>query len=194
MLDRRVMAHAHGAEGIRNAVRAGVASIDHGAVLDDALLAEMREHGTYLVPTMMAFEYVHDAAQAGTLAPWSAIKAREITPAARASHRRAIRSGVPIAFGTDAGVFPHGQNADEFRLLVAAGMTPARALLSATREASRLLGAHTVIGSIEEGKHADIIAVRGNPLTDIEVMKDVGFVMKAGVIYKQDGTPTPHAW
>lgn len=194
MLDRRVMAHAHGAEGIRNAVRAGVASIDHGAVLDDATLAEMRQRGTYLVPTMMAFEYVYNAAQAGTLAPWSAVKARDITPRARESHRRAIRSGVPIAFGTDAGVFPHGQNADEFRLLVEAGMTPGRALLAATRDAARLLGADADIGSIAAGRHADIIAVRGNPLTDILLMKDVGFVMKGGVVYKQDGVPTPHAW
>jgi imidazolonepropionase-like amidohydrolase len=194
MLNRRVMAHAHGIEGIRNAVRAGVASIDHGAVLDDAILAEMRERGTYLVPTMMAFEYVVRAADAGTLAPWSAIKAREITPTARESHRRAIRAGNPIAFGTDAGVFPHGQNAGEFRLLVEAGMTPARALLSATREAARLLGQEAALGGIVAGRHADIIAVRGNPLADVGVLADVGFVMKGGVIYKLDGVPTPHAW
>jgi imidazolonepropionase-like amidohydrolase len=194
MLNRRVMAHAHGIEGIRNAVRAGVASIDHGAVLDDAILAEMRQRGTYLVPTMMAFEHVYAGAQAGTLAPWSAVKAREITPIARESHRRAIRSGVPIAFGTDAGVFPHGDNADEFRLLVEAGMTPARALLSATREAATLLGADGRIGTIQAGRLADIIAVRGDPLADVAVLRDVGFVMKGGVVYKEDGRPTPHAW
>jgi imidazolonepropionase-like amidohydrolase len=194
MLNRRVMAHAHGIEGIRNAVRAGVASIDHGAVLDDAILAEMRERGTYLVPTMMAFEYVYRASEAGTLAPWSAIKAREITPIARESHRRAIRSGVPIAFGTDAGVFPHGENADEFRLLVEAGMTPGRALLAATRDAARLLGQAERIGTIQAGRLADIIAVRGNPLQDVGLLTDIGFVMKGGVVYKENGTPTPHAW
>ncbi len=194
MLNRRVMAHAHGIEGIRNAVRAGVASVDHGAVLDDEILAEMTRRGTYLVPTMMAFEYVYQAAEAGTLAPWSAIKAREITPIARESHRRAIRSGVPIAFGTDAGVFPHGTNADEFRLLVEAGMSPARALLSATREAANLLGQLENFGTLEVGKYADIIAVRGNPLDDVAHLMDVGFVMKGGVIYKEDGAPTPHAW
>jgi len=194
MLNRRVMAHAHGIEGIRNAVHAGVASIDHGAVLDDEILAEMSRRGTYLVPTMMAFEYVYEAAEAGTLAPWSAIKAREITPIARESHRRAIRAGVPVAFGTDAGVFPHGTNADEFRLLVEAGMSPARALRSATRDAADLLGQLDAFGTLEVGKYADLIAVRGNPLDDVGVLMDVGFVMKGGRIYKENGAPTPHAW
>jgi imidazolonepropionase-like amidohydrolase len=194
MLDRRVMAHAHGVEGIRNAVRAGVASIDHGAELDDEILAEMRERGTYLVPTIMAFEYVYQAAEDGTLAPWSAEKAREITPIARESHRRAIAQGNPIAFGTDAGVFAHGTNADEFRLLVEAGLTPARALLAATRDAADLLGVLEEGGTVEEGKWADLVAVHGNPLDDVELLKDVGFVMKDGVIYKRGGTPTPHAW
>jgi imidazolonepropionase-like amidohydrolase len=190
MLNRRVVAHAHGNAGIRNAVRAGVASIDHGSVLDDETLGMMRQRGTFLVPTMMAFEYVFEAARDGRLAPWSAIKAREVTPMARESHRRAIRSGARIAFGTDAGVFPHGTNADEFRLMVAAGMTPAQALLAATREAADLLGQLQDFGTISTGKRADIIAVRGNPLNDVELLKSVGFVMKDGVIYKRDGEPT----
>lgn len=194
MLNRRVMAHAHGIEGIRNAVRAGVASIDHGAELDDEILAEMRSRGTYLVPTIMAFEYVLQAADAGTLAPWSAIKAREITPIARASHRRAVEAGVAIAFGTDAGVFPHGTNADEFRLLVEIGMTPAQALLAATRNAADLLGVLSEGGTVEPGKWADLVAVRGNPLEDVELLKNIGFVMKDGAVYKQDGVPTPLAW
>lgn len=194
MLNRRVMAHAHGIEGIRNAVRAGVASIDHGAVLDDEIMAEMRRRGTYLVPTIMAYEWVFEAAEDGTLAPWSAIKAREITPIARESHRNAIAAGVPIAFGTDAGVFPHGTNADEFRLLVEAGMSPVQALISATRNAADLLGVLEEGGTVEPGKWADLIAVRGNPLDDVEHLKNVGFVMKDGVIYKEDGVPTPHAW
>jgi imidazolonepropionase-like amidohydrolase len=189
MLDRRVTAHAHGNTGIRNAVMAGVASIDHGAVIDVETARVMRERGTFLVPTIMAFEYVYRAAEAGTLAPWSAIKAREITPMARASHRLAIREGVPIAFGTDAGVFPHGENADEFRLLVEAGMTPAGAILSATREGARLLGVWDEGGSIEAGKWADIVAVRGNPLQDVNLLKEVGFVMKDGVVYKENGAP-----
>jgi imidazolonepropionase-like amidohydrolase len=194
MLNRRVMAHAHGIEGIRNAVRAGVASIDHGAVLDDEILAEMRTRGTYLVPTIMAFEYVWKAAEAGTLAPWSAIKAREITPRARESHRRAVAAGVPIAFGTDAGVFPHGENADEFRLLVELGMTPAQALLAATRNAADLLGVLEQGGTVEPGKWADLVAVRGNPLEDVTILRSVGFVMKNGVIYKENGAPTAAGW
>ncbi|TVP76208.1 MAG: amidohydrolase family protein [Gemmatimonadales bacterium] len=193
MLDRRVMAHAHGIEGIRNAVRAGVASIDHGAVLDEEIMEEMIQRGTYLVPTMMAFEYVWDAAEAGTLAPWSAEKAREITPIARESHRAAIAAGVPMAFGTDAGVFPHGTNADEFRLLVEAGMSPARALRSATLEAARLLGMEDELGTVEVGRIADLVAVPGNPLEDIELMKEVGFVMKDGRIWLEDGVPAPDA-
>jgi imidazolonepropionase-like amidohydrolase len=194
MLNRRVMAHAHGLEGIRNAVRAGVASIDHGAELDDEIMAEMRERGTYLVPTIMAFEYVWDAAERGTLAPWSAIKAREIVPIARESHRRAVAAGVPIAFGTDAGVFPHGTNADEFRLLVDRGMTPAQAILSATRNAADLMGVLEEGGTVEAGKWADLVAVRGNPLENVELLKEVGFVMKAGVIYRENGAVTPAGW
>ena len=194
MLNRRVMAHAHGIEGIRNAVRAGVASIDHGAVPYDEILAEMRARGTYLVPTIMAFEYVWQAAESGTLAPWSAIKAREIVPQARASHRRAVAAGVPIAFGTDAGVFPHGTNADEFRLLVELGMTPPQAILAATRNAADLMGVLDQGGTVEAGKWADLVAVQGNPLEDVELLKEVGFVMKNGVIYREGGAPTAAGW
>lgn len=188
MLNRKVVAHAHGIEGIRNAVRAGVASIDHGSVLDDDVIRAMRERGTFLVPTMMAFEYVYQAARNGTLAPWSAVKAREVTPLARASHRRAIEAGVRIAFGTDAGVFPHGTNADEFRLMVEAGMTPARAILAATRDAADLLGRLDDFGTIQPGRRADIVAVSGDPTRDVTLLKDVGFVMKDGVVYKRNGT------
>ncbi|MGI9188768.1 MAG: amidohydrolase family protein, partial [Longimicrobiaceae bacterium] len=117
LAERRVAAHAHGLEGIKAAVRAGVASIEHGSILDDEALRMMKQRGTYLVPTMMAFEYVVAGARSGKLAPWSAEKALEIAPHARESVQKAIRAGVPIAFGTDAGVFPHGTNADEFRLL-----------------------------------------------------------------------------
>lgn len=188
MAERRVAAHAHGAEGIKTAVRAGVASIEHGSILDDEAIRMMKERGTYLVPTLMAFDAVVRGAREGTLAPWSAAKALEISPHAQQSIRRAIRAGVPIAFGTDAGVFPHGTNADEFRLLVEAGMTPQQAILSATREAANLLGAPD-LGAVEPGKLADIVAVRGDPLRDVELLKEVGFVMKDGVVYKRDGTP-----
>jgi imidazolonepropionase-like amidohydrolase len=188
MAERRVAAHAHGAEGIRAAVRAGVASIEHGSILEDETIRLMKQRGTYLVPTMMAFDAVVRGARSGTLAPWAAEKALEISPHAQESVRRAVRAGVPIAFGTDAGVFPHGTNADEFRLLVGAGMTPMQAILAATREAAKLLGAAD-LGTVEAGKRADLVAVRGDPLRDVEILKQVGFVMKDGVVYKRDGAP-----
>jgi imidazolonepropionase-like amidohydrolase len=192
MAERRVAAHAHGREGIRAAVEAGVASIEHGSIIDDETARLMKRRGTYLVPTMMAFDYVVRGARAGTLAPWAASKALEIAPHAQESVRRAIRAGVPIAFGTDAGVFAHGTNADEFRLLVGAGMTPMQAIGAATREAAKLLGVAD-LGTVQVGKLADVVAVRGDPLRDVEVLKQVGFVMKDGVVYKRDGTPLANA-
>lgn len=192
MADRRVAAHAHGLAGIKAAVEAGVASIEHGSILDDEAVRMMKRRGTYLVPTMMAFDYVVRGARAGTLAPWSAAKALEIAPHAQESVRSAVRAGVPIAFGTDAGVFPHGTNADEFRLLVGAGMSPLRAIGAATGEAAKLLGVAD-LGTIQVGKLADVVAVRGDPLGDVELLKQVGFVMKDGVVYKRDGAPLPDA-
>ena len=189
MAERKVAAHAHGTEGIKNAVRGGVASIEHGSILDDEAVALMKEHGTYMVPTMMAFEAVVEGARNGFLTPFSARKALEIEPHFQNSIRLAIRNDVKIAFGTDAGVFPHGTNADEFRLLVGAGMTPARAIRAATTDAADLLGRPDDLGAIEAGKYADIIAVQGDPLADVEVLKDVSFVMKGGVVYKRDGAP-----
>lgn len=189
MLNRRVAAHAHGIEGIRNAVRAGITTIDHGSVLDEEILREMKERGTWLVPTMMAFEGAISMAKSGMLPPGPTQKALAIEPLVKESHRRAIRLGVPIAFGTDAGVFEHGRNAREFQLMVEAGMTPAVALLAATRNAAEALGMPDQLGAVKPGYHADIVAVRGNPLEDITLLQDVGFVMKGGVVYKQDGTP-----
>jgi imidazolonepropionase-like amidohydrolase len=191
MLNRRVAAHAHGLEGIRNAVRAGVTTIDHGSMLDDAVLEDMRERGTWLVPTMMAFRSAIQMAEAGFLPPGPARKAFDIAPYVEDSHRRAIRAGVNIAFGTDAGVFEHGLNAQEFDLMVRAGMTPAQALLAATRNAAEALGRQDDLGSIQPGRFADIVAVQGNPLDDVTVLQRVGFVMKNGVVYKRDGVPVP---
>ncbi|HSH45493.1 MAG TPA: amidohydrolase family protein [Longimicrobiales bacterium] len=186
MLNRRVAVHAHGIEGIRNAVRAGVTTIDHGSVLDAEILDEMIQRGTWLVPTMLAYDAVVRMADEGFLPPGPAQKTRDIAPLVRESHRRAFQSDVKIAFGTDAGVFTHGQNGGEFALMVNAGLSPERALLSATRNAADALGRLDQLGTIEPGKLADIVAVRGNPLTDITVMQDVGFVMKDGRIYKRD--------
>ena len=189
MLNRRVAAHAHGIEGIRNAVRAGITTIDHGSVLDDEVLAEMKRRGTWLVPTMMAFEGAISMARAGVLPPGPTTKALAIEPLVKESHQRAIRAGVPIAFGTDAGVITHGENAREFQLMVEAGMTPTAALLAGTRNAAAALGMSEELGAVRAGHHADIVAVRGNPLEDITLLQEVGFVMKGGVVYKQDGTP-----
>lgn len=189
MLNRRVAAHAHGLQGIRDAVRAGVTTIDHGSVLDDAVIRMMRERGTWLVPTMMAFRGVVEMAEAGFLPPGPTKKAFDIAPHVRESHRRAIRAGVRIAFGTDAGVFEHGRNAEEFQLLVEAGLTPGQALLAATRNAADALGRLGDLGTVERGKWADIVAVRGDPLQDVTLLQRIGFVMKEGVVYKRDGLP-----
>jgi imidazolonepropionase-like amidohydrolase len=185
MLNRRVVAHAHGLEGIRNAVRAGITTIDHGSVLDDEILREMTERGTWLVPTMMAYDAVIQMTEAGLLPPGPAAKTRTIAPLVRESHRRAFRSTVPVAFGTDAGVFPHGQNAGEFRLMVEAGMPPARALLTATRHAADALGRLADLGTVEAGKIADLVAVRGDPIANIRLMEEMAFVMKDGVVYRR---------
>jgi imidazolonepropionase-like amidohydrolase len=191
MLNRRVAAHAHGLEGIRNAVRAGITTIDHGSVLDDDVLDEMKERGTWLVPTMMAFEGVLEMAEAGFLPPGPTQKTFDIMPFVLESHRRAFASGVPVAFGTDAGVFAHGRNAREFELMVDAGMSPARALLAATGDAAEALGRRDDLGTVEAGRWADLVAVRGDPLQDITVLQDVGFVMKEGLVYKQEGHVLP---
>lgn len=189
MLNRRVAAHAHGLEGIQNAVRAGITTIDHGSVLDEAIIEEMKERGTWLVPTMMAYEGVLEMAEAGFLPPGPTQKTFEIAPLVRDSHRRAFAAGIPVAFGTDAGVFAHGRNAREFQLMVEAGLSPRDALLSATRNAAEALGRSEDLGTVEPGRWADLVAVQGNPLEDITILQDVGFVMKEGVVYKRDGAP-----
>jgi imidazolonepropionase-like amidohydrolase len=191
--EKKVAAHGHGLDGIKAAIRAGVASIEHGSMMDDETFRLMREHGTYLVPTRMAFEAVVEGANTGRLAPWAASKALEIAPHAEASIARAVRARVPIAYGTDAGVFPHGQNAGEFRLLVGAGLSPMQAIQAATLNAADLIGGQLSrdIGVIAAGRFADIVAVRGDPTANVSVLESVDFVMKNGVVYKRDGLPQP---
>ena len=175
----KVAAHAHGSEGIMAAVQAGVASIEHGSMLTDEIMDLMIEKGTYLVPTT----YLVDVIDMDALPPLVRRKAEEILPHARASIRNAIDRGVPIAFGTDAGVFPHGDNAGEFSIYVAMGMSELDALRTATIHAADLLDTPDR-GRLAEGMLADIIAVPGNPLDDIEVTKDVRFVMLGGRVIK----------
>jgi imidazolonepropionase-like amidohydrolase len=182
LLNRRVAAHAHGLEGIQNAVRAGITTVDHGSVLDDEILEEMKARGTWLVPTMMAYEGVIEMANAGLLPPGPTQKTYDIAPLVVESHRRAFAAGAPIAFGTDAGVFAHGRNAREFQLMVEAGLDAADAILSATRNAALALG-RSDLGVVEPGRRADLVAVRGNPLADITAMQRVGFVMKDGQVF-----------
>lgn len=191
MLGVRTVAHAHGIEGIRNAVRAGITTIDHGSVLDEEVLREMRERGIWLVPTMMAFQAVRDAAAEGRLPPGPTRKTEQISPLVQESHRLAIRLGNPIAFGTDSGVYHHGLNGGEFALMVNAGMRPAQTLIAATRTAAEVLDLTEQLGTLEVGKFADIVAVRGNPLADITLMERVGFVMRSGRIHRIDGEERP---
>lgn len=176
----KVAAHAHGTEGIIAAVRAGVASIEHGSILNDEAIRLMKENGTYHVPTT----YLVDAIDLEALPAPIRAKAEYVLPIARESLRKSIRAGVNIAFGTDAAVFPHGDNAREFAVYVQLGMTPLEAIRTATLNAIDLLGVDDR-GVIEAGRLADIVAVPGNPLEDIRVLERVGFVMHGGKTIKK---------
>jgi imidazolonepropionase-like amidohydrolase len=173
----KVAAHAHGKEGILAAVRAGVASIEHGSMIDDAAIALMKQKGTYLVPTT----YLADAIDLSVLPPPIRAKAEEVLPLAKANIRRAIRGGVKIALGTDAAVIPHGRGALELLAMVERGMRPVDALRAATVNAADLLGTADR-GVIAPGKLADMIAVAGDPLTDPKVLQSVRWVMKGGEV------------
>ena len=188
-LERKVAAHAHGAEGIKIATRAGVASIEHGSFLDDEGARMMAQRGTYLVPTLMAGNAVEGFAKNGVLKGLRAEKAFAAAAAMRKGIRVAMARHVPIALGTDAGVIPHGTNAKEFGLMVDwGGLTPIQSLTAGTLNAAKLLGWDKRAGTIEAGKWADIVAVQGNPLEDIHRTEQVSFVMKGGVVYKGGGT------
>jgi imidazolonepropionase-like amidohydrolase len=176
----KVAAHAHGLEGIKAAVRAGVDSIEHGSELDDETFALMKEHGTFLVPTT----HLADAIDLAALPPPLRAKAEHILPRAKASLRRAIAAGVRIANGSDAAVYPHGDNAAELVALVERGMTPLQALRAATLEACALIGVDDR-GTLAPGKLADVIAVPGDPLADVGVLRRVDFVMKGGAVAKR---------
>ena len=175
-----VAAHAHGAEAIRRAVIGGVDSIEHGTYMDDADMKLMKQHGTWYVPTIIAGKYVEEKAKEGWFPPQVARKAEEVGPIIQATAGKAYKAGVKIAFGTDAGVYPHGQNAREFEYMVEAGMPTAFVLQAATTHAAELLRQSKDLGSLEPGKFADIIAVKAIHSADITLMQHVEFVMKAG--------------
>lgn len=184
-LERKVAAHAHGAEGIKIAVRAGVASIEHGSFLDEEGATMMAQHGTYLVPTLSALERVEQAAKANVLTGLRKQKALAAAAAGRNALKIALAHHVPIAMGTDAGVGPHGANMRELSLMVEwGGMKPLDAITAATMGSARLLGWQDRVGSLEAGKLADVIAVPGDPLQDVHALDRVNFVMKDGVVYK----------
>ncbi|WP_229263090.1 Xaa-Pro dipeptidase [Duganella dendranthematis] len=183
-LGRKAAAHAHGGDGIRLAVLAGIDSIEHGSYIDDEGIKLMKEHKTYLVPTLYLGDWLIDNAEAIKLPAPLLEKAKVVLPQARINIGKAIKAGVPIAFGTDAAVYPHGLNAREFAVLVKLGMTPAQAIRTATVNAADLLGWSDKVGSIEAGKYADLIAVDGQPLNDVRALEQVQWVMKGGAVVK----------
>jgi imidazolonepropionase-like amidohydrolase len=183
-LGRKVAAHAHGAQGILWASEAGVDSIEHGSYIDDAGIAEMKKDGTYLVPTLYLEDWM---IQSGHLPPFYEQKMKDVSAVAKKNIKHAIDSGVKVALGTDAAVYPHGLNAHEFDVYVnQIGMTPLAALQSGTINAADLLGWKDKTGALDPGKWADIIAVNGDPLKDIKTLQTVPFVMKSGVVYKNE--------
>ena len=183
----KTAAHAHGAEGAKRAIRAGINSIEHGSFLDEEALDMMKARGTYLVPTLMAPDYLRQKLDAGVyFPPKIAAKARDAIASIQSMFKRALAKGVRIGLGTDAAVYPHGLNAGEFHLMVDLGMKPVDALKAGTSSDAELLGLDKQIGSLETGKLADVVAVPGDPIADIRQTEHVFFVMKEGVVYRND--------
>ena len=185
-LGRKVAAHAHGAQGILWASQAGVDSIEHGSYIDDAAIAEMKKNGTYLVPTLYLGDWFIEHAAENHVPDFLLVKAKAVMPAARKNVAHAFASGVKVAFGTDAAVYPHGLNAREFAVMVKLGLTPLQAIQAATVNAADLLGWSDKIGGIDPGKWADIIAVDGDPLQDVTTLEHVKFVMKGGAVVEDE--------
>jgi len=185
-LGRKVAAHAHGAEGIRWAAEAGVDSVEHGSYIDDAGIAAMKVHGTYLVPTLYLGDWMIDNAGLTRLPAPLLAKAKEVIPAARKNIAHAFAAGVKVALGTDAAVYPHGLNAHEFETMVKLGLTPLQSIQAGTVNAADLLGWSGKVGTLEPGAWADIVAVDGDPLKDITTLQRMKFVMKGGEVVKND--------
>jgi imidazolonepropionase-like amidohydrolase len=185
-LGRKVATHAHSALSIKDAVRAGVDSIEHGIFLDEEGIQLLKDHGTYLVPTTYPLFWFEEHETQMNLPPWVREKTAIIIPAAKKNVSNAFRTGVKVALGTDAGVYPHGENGGEFWSMVELGLTPTQALQAGTINAADLLGWSDRLGSITKGKFADVVAVTGNPLTDVRLLQHVQFVMKGGTVYKDE--------
>jgi len=185
-LGRKVAAHAHGAEGVRWASEAGVDSIEHGHLMDDAAISTLKKNGTYLVPTLFLTEFMQQNMERSDVPEYSKQKMRWIASTAQQNVKKAFDAGVKVAFGTDAAVYPHGLNAGEFHVYVKLGMTPLAAIQTATINAADLLGWKDKVGALETGKWADVVAVDGDPTKDVTTLEHVKFVMKAGAVYKND--------
>jgi imidazolonepropionase-like amidohydrolase len=183
-LGRRVAAHAHGGEGIRWAVEAGVDSIEHGSYIDDAAIAAMKAKGTYLVPTLYLGDWFLANADRLHVPPFIQEKARQVMPAAEKFIARAVKAGVKIAYGTDSAVYPHGLNARQFAVYTRIGMTPAQAIQTATWNAADLLGWSDRVGVVAPGHFADLVAVDGDPTQDVTLLERIRFVMKGGVVVR----------
>ena len=184
MAGRKIAAHAHGTQGIKNAILAGIDSIEHASLIDDEGIRLAKEHGTYLVMDIYNDDYILGKAIEFGLPQENVNKEKMVGRLQRENFQKAVQAGAKMAFGTDAGVYPHGDNAKQFFYMVKYGMTPAQAIRAATSSAADLIGRSKDVGSIEAGKYADIIAVSADPLQDVRALENVGFVMKGGVVYK----------
>lgn len=184
MHGRKVAAHAHGAKGIKSAIKAGVDSIEHASLIDDEGIALAKEHGTYLVMDIYNDTFILEHGASVGMLPESLEKERVVGQLQRDNHKKAFKAGVKMAFGSDGAVYPHGDNGKQFRYMVEYGMTPMQALQAATIHAADLIGWPDDVGAVAPGYYADIVAVKQNPLDDITVMEDVSFVMKGGKVYK----------
>lgn len=192
-LKRKVAAHAHGAEAAKRAIRAGVDSIEHGSFLDDEALDMMKQHGTYYVPTLMALQGISEQMQRGAyIPPPIRVKAEQARKSLHTTFQKALAKGVKIGLGTDAAVYPHGRNAEEFHQMVDLGMKPIDALKAGMSADADLLGLSEKIGTLEAGKLADVVAVPGDPVENIRQTEHVFFVMKEGVIYKNERSGASH--
>ncbi|MCI0353634.1 MAG: amidohydrolase family protein [Acidobacteria bacterium] len=181
---RKVAAHAHGAQGIKNAIRAGVDSIEHASLIDDEGIRMAKEHGTYLVMDIYNDDYILGKAREYNIPEEFVEKEKMVGRLQRENFRKAWQAGAKMAFGTDSGVYPHGDNAKQFSYMVQYGMTPQQAIRAATSSAAGLLGREADLGTLEAGKYADLIAVSADPLANVRALESVGFVMKGGKVYK----------
>lgn len=188
----KVASHAHGTQGIKNAIMAGVDTVEHSSILDDEAIAMAKERGVYLSMDIYNTEYTLSEGEKNGVMAESLDKERQISQIQRDSFRKAVEAGAKVVFGSDAGVYPHGDNGNQFSRMVRFGMTPMQAVQAATSLAAEALGQSGTLGCVNEGCAADLVAVMGDPLADMGLLADVDFVMKAGKVYKQDGEPLPY--